>query len=109
MATKYRAVKTNGYASKKEAKRAQELRLLERAGKISQLKEQVIFVLLPTQRDPKTGKVLEREVTWKADFTYFEEGNPNMVAEDSKGYKTQQYILRRKMVLYFHNVRVRET
>ena len=46
--SKYKAVKTDGYSSKKEAKRAAELKLMERAGHISGLREQVAYVLAPS-------------------------------------------------------------
>ena len=93
--------------------RHQELLLLERAGKISDLQRQVEFPLLPTQRETimkngvlRQGKVLERGVVYTADFVYMENGHK--VVEDVKGVKTRDYILRRKMMLYFHGIRIRE-
>lgn len=101
---KYRNVKSAGYDSKKESRRAQELKLLERAGKISDLQEQVKFDLIPAQYID--GKCVERACTWKADFVYVE--NNKTVVEDCKGVKTQQYIVRRKLMLWVHGIRITE-
>lgn len=108
------------FDSKKEAKRYRELVLLEKSGAISGLERQVQFELLPKQREapteyykrgrnagkPKPGKVLEMGVNYVADFVYFENGEK--IVEDAKGYKTKDYILKRKMMLYFHGIRIRE-
>ena len=92
------------YDSKKEAQRHQELLLLQRAGKISDLKTQVRFELIPSQRID--GKVVERSVTYIADFVYEQDGKT--VVEDTKGFKTKDYILKRKMMLYFHGIKIKE-
>lgn len=117
--SKYHAKKTWAYGiqfdSKKEARRYQELKLLESAGKIEDLKTQVKFTLLPAQREPDTvgpkggkikGKVLEREVAYIADFVYVENGQ--MVVEDTKGMKTPEYVIKRKLLLYMTGIRIRE-
>lgn len=104
------------FDSVKEYKRYCELRLLEKAGAISNLQRQVEFELIPTQREPDTigarggikkGKVIEKAVTYVADFTYKENGS--LVVEDVKGYRTKEYILKRKMLLHFHGIRIKET
>lgn len=92
------------YDSKKEARRHQELKLLERAGEIQNLRRQVKYILIPTQSID--GKVVEREVSYKADFVYEENGQT--VVEDVKGAKTKDYIIKRKMMLLFHNIRIKE-
>ena len=46
---KYNAHRYNGYASEKEYYRAQKLKLMQRAGLISDLREQVVFLLIPSQ------------------------------------------------------------
>ena len=101
------------YDSKKEMLRHQELLLLEKAGKISNLERQVEFTLIPTQRAyvekngvRKPGKVLERSVVYTADFVYTED--EQIVVEDVKGVKTRDYILRRKMMLFLFGIRIRE-
>lgn len=93
------------FDSKKEANRYQELVLLEKAGVIKNLSRQVKFVLIPSQRD-ENGKVIERECSYKADFTY-EEGIKTVV-EDVKGYRTKEYIIKRKLMLYQYGIRIRE-
>ena len=103
------------FDSLKEYKRYQELLLLERAGAIGGLQRQVEFVLIPAQREPDRvgvrggvikGKTLELAVKYVADFVYEENGET--VVEDVKGYKTKEYILKRKMLLYFKGIRIRE-
>lgn len=98
--TKYRAVKTAGYASKGEAKRAQELQLLERMGKISNLRFQVKVELIPKQDG-------ERACNWIMDFMYEEDGEE--IWEDFKGFRTPEYIIKRKLVLWRYGKKVRET
>ena len=105
-AKKYHNVPTSGYHSKKEALRAQALRLLQQAGEIQDLQEQVVFQLLPVQRDAD-GKMVEREVRYVSDFCYTRSGLP--VVEDCKGMRTPDYILKRKLMLHFHNIRILET
>lgn len=106
---KNRKVTRNGeiYDSAKEAHRHSMLKLLERAGKISGLKRQVKYELIPAQRDKETGKVIERACSYIADFTYYENGV--LVVEDTKGFKTPEYKLKKKMMLYFHGIRIKET
>lgn len=107
--SKYNSKKTvvdgQQFDSKKEARRYQELLLLEKAGEIKNLSRQVKFVLIPSQRD-ENGKVVERECSYKADFTY-EEGIKTVV-EDVKGYRTKEYIIKRKLMLYQYGIRIRE-
>ena len=92
------------FDSRKEARRYKELCLLERAGQITDLQTQVKFVLIPSQR--VKGKVVERQCAYIADFVYKENGQT--VVEDTKGFKTKEYILKRKMMLYFHGVQIKE-
>lgn len=109
MVSKYRSKKTvvdgQKFDSKKEANRYQELLLLEKAGVIKNLSRQVKFVLIPSQRD-ESGKVVERECSYKADFTY--EDGIKTVVEDVKGYRTKEYIIKRKLMLYQYGIRIRE-
>lgn len=101
------------YDSKKEMRRHQELLLMEKAGKISNLERQVEFPLLPTQRETlfkdgvkKPGKVIERGVVYTADFVYMVNGKK--VVEDVKGVKTRDYIIKRKLLLYMRGIRIKE-
>lgn len=93
------------FDSVKEAKRWQELKLLERAGEIQGLDRQVPFLLLPSQRD-QNGRVIEREVKYVADFVYKENGQT--IVEDTKGFKTKEYIIKRKILLYKFGIRIKE-
>ena len=95
------------FDSKKEFTRYQELLLLQRAGKISNLERQVKIPLLPSQKDEK-GKVIERAVTYIADFVYFDTEQNKTIVEDTKGFKTPEYILKRKMMLYLNHIRILE-
>lgn len=124
MRNKYgnRKVTVNGatFDSKREYNRYWELLLLERAGKISDLQRQVKFELLPAIYETiprvsvKTGKELkpqkkqvEAAVNYIADFVYKDEQGKTVV-EDTKGFKTKEYILKRKMMLYFHGIKIIE-
>lgn len=79
---------------------------MQRAGLISNLQEQVKYTLIPSQRG-SDGKVIERPVTYTADFVY-QDADGNQIVEDSKGFRTQQYIVRRKLMLWVHGIRVIE-
>ena len=94
------------FDSKKECNRYLELSLLQKAGKITDLDTQVPFELIPAQRDPETKRVIERACNYVADFTYYEGGK--LVVEDTKGFKTPDYIIKRKLMLHVHGIRIRE-
>ena len=103
------------FASKKEADRYMVLKNLEAKGKITDLKTQVKFVLIPAQREPDTvgvrggkvkGKLIERELSYVADFVYYRDGE--MIVEDTKGMRTPEYIIKRKVLLYMTGIRIRE-
>lgn len=106
---KYKAEKRNidgkKYDSQKEAHRHCELVMLQKAGIISELKEQVEFELIPKQYDA-SGKLLERACKYKADFVYVQNGN--IVVEDTKGVKTKDYSIKKKLMLYIHGIRIKE-
>ena len=100
--------KRDGFDSRKEARRYQELKLLERAGKITDLKCQVKFELIPAQYED--GKCVERAVTYIADFVYTE--GRQLVVEDVKSAitrKQKEYVIKRKLMLWIHHIRIRET
>lgn len=104
------------YDSRKEARRAAELSLLEKAGEITDLQAQVKFVLIPSQREPDTvgkrggiikGKVIEKECAYYADFVYKDKQGRRIV-EDTKGFRTKDYIIKRKLMLYVHGIKIKE-
>jgi hypothetical protein len=107
------------FDSKKEAKRWAALSVREQNGEISDLQTQVKFVLIPAQREPDTvgakggvkpGKVIERECSYVADFVYNENGE--QVVEDVKGFKQSTayavFVVKRKLMLWVHGIRVKE-
>ena len=119
MKNKYRSQKITRdgltFDSLKEYRRFCELSLLEKAGTITDLKRQVEYVLIPAQREPDTigvrggiikGKVIEHKCSYVADFVYTENGKT--IVEDTKGFRTKDYILKRKMMLYFYGIQIRE-
>ena len=107
--------------SQKEAMRWCELKMLERAGKITDLQRQVEYELIPNQfetieRYGKNGnrlrdgiKVLERRVVYVADFVYHNAEDGKLVVEDTKGFKTPEYIIKRKLMLWVHKIKVKES
>ena len=106
--TKYRNKPTAGYASKREAKRAAALRLMQEAGQIQGLREQVEFLLIPRQTRP--DGTAERSCSYWADFVYDEWAADGWrrVVEDVKGMRTREYVLKRKLMLMVHGVAIRE-
>lgn len=106
------------FDSKKESKRYQELKLLEKAGMIQGLELQKKFVLIPSQHETfarygKKGQRLkdgilciEKECAYIADFVYKENGET--VVEDVKGRRLPEYIIKRKLMLYMHGIKVKE-
>ena len=105
--SKYRNHKVETYEgifdSKKEYQRWQELKILQRAGKIRKLQRQVAYTLVPAQ---KTANGTERSVKYIADFVYERDGKT--VVEDTKGYKTPEYKIKRKLMLYMHGIEIQE-
>ena len=99
--SKYKAKKTviDGitFDSKAEAKRYQELKLLERAGQIKHLSLQPRFTLQEGFVNVHTGKK-ERMIEYVADFMYLE--NNVIIVEDCKGFKTADYKIKRKLFIY---------
>lgn len=95
------------FDSLKEAKRYQELRLLEKAGAILNLKRQVPYELLPAQH---IGNTKERAVHYVADFVYIQNGET--VVEDVKGCKHGTayalFAIKRKLMLSVYGIHVKE-
>lgn len=111
------------FASKKEARRYLDLKLMEQTGRIKGLELQKKYILIPAQREPDTfgprggkikGKLLEKECAYYADFVYREvvpfapEEEYPVVVEDTKGFRTEAYKIKKKLMLYVHGVRIRE-
>lgn len=117
---KTRALDGTVFDSLKEARRWDELLLLQRAGKISDLQRQVKYELIPNQyetyeRYSKKGerlkdgvRLIERKVEYVADFVYTNADTGENVVEDSKGVRTKDYIIKRKLMLAVHGIRIKE-
>lgn len=96
------------------------LKLLERAGEIRDLQRQVEYELIPAQyetyeRYSKKGKrlkdgvkLIEKRCCYVADFVYTDVKTGQTVVEDTKGVRTKEYVIKRKLMLYIHKIRVRE-
>ena len=121
---KYYNIKTKAsdgsvFDSRKEARRYSQLLLLLKAGEITDLKTQVEFELIPNQyetheRYSKSGKrlkdgtrLVERKVVYVADFVYKDKSGA-VIVEDTKGVRTKDYILKRKMMLHVHGIKISE-
>lgn len=106
------------FDSQREYMRWCVLKRLQEDGVITDLERQKKFVLIPAQREPdsrgkrggiKKGKIIERECTYIADFAYYDKKADKYVVEDAKGFRTKDYIIKRKLMLWVHNVRIYET
>lgn len=84
------------YDSKKEAKRSYELDLLQRAGYIRNLERQRRFEL---QQSCKIRGTTIRAITYIADFYYYDNVKKTWVAEDTKGFRTEVYKIKKKLFL----------
>ncbi len=85
------------FDSKAEAKRYCELKILERYGKIKDLSLQHKFELQPSFK--KNGKTI-RAITYVADFVYLDLEQMRIMVEDVKGFKTKEYLLKKKLFEY---------
>ena len=98
---KFRNKKTevNGikFDSKLEAKRYTELQFLLKSGIIKDLKLQQEFELQPSFK--KNGKTI-RAITYKSDFVYYDNERQKIIVEDTKGFRTKDYILKKKLFEY---------
>lgn len=96
--SKYGAIKTTidgiTFDSKREAERYSELKLLERAGKIKDLKTQPRFTLLEGFK--KNGKTF-KPIHYTADFMYYDNELKQSIVEDVKGFAARDFSLRVKM------------
>ena len=112
---KYGNKRTGGHASKREHNRAAQLKLWQRAGVISELREQVRFELIPAQygecgvdlKGKPCRPLLEKSCSYVADFVY-KDSEGRTVVEDTKGVRTKEYIIKRKLMLYVHGIKIRE-
>lgn len=103
------------FDSKKEYNRWLELKEMQANGDITNLARQISYELIPSQKLPeavtiKRGKhrMTERRVTYVADFVY-KDRRGRTIVEDTKGLKTKEYIIKRKLMLYRYGIQIKET
>lgn len=109
------------FDSKREADRYRQLKLLLERGEISNLEMQVKYELVPaqyevTERYGKRGqrlkdgrKLLEKPVTYIADFRYYDIPCDRWIVEDCKGMRDQKYRIKKKLMLWIHGIRIEES
>lgn len=85
------------FDSKLEAQRYTELKLLEKNGYIKDLVLQPSYELIPTFK--KNNKTY-RKACYIADFSYYDNELGKTIVEDTKGFKTDVYLLKKKMFEY---------
>lgn len=98
--SKYGAVRTNGFASKAESRRYDDLVLMQRAGMIAELKTQVRFMFTIGSVDI---------CSYIADFQYVDLKTGKMVTEDCKGYKTPEYKIKKRLMLAVYGIEIFES
>lgn len=95
------------FDSKKEAKRYTELKLLQKAGAIKELELQKKFELQPKYINNKGEHI--RAITYIADFYYYDNQKQCYIVEDTKGYRTEVYKLKKKLFEYVYpNLTIKE-
>lgn len=105
------------FDSKAERSRYHTLHMLEKAGEISDLRMQVPFEIIPAvyeteevQLKTKTKqvqKLVQRATHYVADFVY-KDADGNVVVEDAKGFRTKEYLLKKKMMRAFLGITIQE-
>ena len=108
--SKYNNKKCNGYDSIKEWKRSLVLKMMLKNNLISELSEQVPFVLCPAQYGigfSGNQICLRREMKYICDFKYTEKGN--VIIEDVKGFKTAEYKRKKRLMKFVFGIEIKET
>lgn len=103
--SKYRSIKTTvddiTFDSKKEAKRYQELKLLQCANKIEDLRLQVPYILIDKSR-------YGRQIKYIADFVYYDNELKQEIVEDTKGFRTDVYRLKKRLMAETYGIEIKE-
>jgi hypothetical protein len=98
--SKYKAIKTSvddiKFDSKKEAKRYGELMIRMKVGEISKPIVHYVFQLIP-------------ELSYEADFVYFDYNLKAFIVEDTKGVRTQAYKMKKKLMRELLSIEIIET
>jgi hypothetical protein len=102
--------KARGYDSIREANRADQLKWMEKAGEISELREQVRYDLAPSfYVEGVDGKpvCVHKAMFYKADFVYIKNGAE--IVEDAKGVRTEEYKKKKNLMRRIHGIEIKET
>lgn len=99
--SKYHAKRTDGYASKAEARRGGELELLAKLDKITALRKQPKYLLIPKD-------LLGRAIFYIADFEYWDCEKQQTVIEDVKGVRTAVYRLKKRLMWHIQHRKIVE-
>ena len=110
-------IDTITFDSTGEGLRYKELKLLAKTGQITDLQLQKKFIIVPEIREPDTvgprggvkkGKLIQSAAYYVADFVYYDK-NGKLVVEDFKGFKTDLYKLKKKLMKYIYDIDIKET
>ena len=104
---KNKKVEYNGikFDSQKERNYYIKLKLLEEKGKIKDLKLQVKYELQPKFQ---IGNKTYQKITYKADFSYISIDDNKLHVVDVKGFKTKEYLLKKKILAYKYGIEIEE-
>jgi len=102
--SKYGAVRTGKYASKKEANRAAELELMERENLIGPVSKQLRFQILP----PAPDLGYKGGLNYVCDFRYHDLVTDKIVVEDVKGFLTPVYKLKKRLMAQLLGITITE-
>lgn len=100
-----------------EGLRYKELKRLEKTGQITDLQLQKKFIIVPEIREPDTvgprggvkkGELIQSAAYYIADFVYYDK-NGELIVEDFKGFKTDLYKLKKKLMKYIYDIDIKET
>ena len=95
------------FASIKEAKRYTQLKLLEKAGLITELELQKKFILQPDYVNNEGKKI--RKITYVADYFYYDKKKKKYIVEDTKGFRTEVYKIKKKIFEFqYPNLTIKE-
>ncbi len=108
--SKYKAIRTTvdgvTFDSKREARRYQELKLLERGGEIRGLERQISYELAPPVRLDGESR-LKPALRYVADFRYWDFRIHGVVVEDAKGMESPVSRIKRHLMKSVHGIDVR--
>ena len=95
------------FQSKKESRRYTELKWLERAEIIKELELQKQFELQPKYTNSNGEHI--RAITYVCDFYYYDNEKQKYIVEDTKGFRTDVYLLKKKIFEYVYpNLTIKE-